>query len=130
MVDILREAEIGLHNYLQANVMEIVTYIQEDVQYSLQVTPARAETADTDDVGIAIKERPQAFIVKTDHFFSVVGGYPKRGDWIVRTTMVNGQKFETCYEVMDEGTEPFYRFVSRYKLAIRIHTKNVETEVK
>ena len=124
MVDILRDGVVWLHQFRRQNLVQPVVYHRNDLSFPLDATLGLEGTDANNDLAAAIFNiRRLDFIFDVKEFRATGMGEPARFDNIVWKT--EGEQI--TFEVVGDGNEPPFRFVSRYRLAWRVHTVRKET---
>ena len=122
MADLLEQSSAWLDGQRRKHLAKPVTYCRGQAEVQVPATVGR--TTFEIDSGTGVSERFEArdFIITAADL--VLGGAvvtPERGDRIKET--VGGETL--VYEVVGPGQEPCWRWSALYRLAIRVHTKQV-----
>jgi hypothetical protein len=112
---------------------QLKTHAGTPVQYKrgtsgVEVMATVGKTVFQFDKGYGLRERFEArdYLIPTESM--IISGsqiYPKAGDRIEETR--GSQKF--IYEVMAPNNEPPWRYADPYGIVMRVHTKQIGTEV-
>ena len=75
--------------------------------------------------GLVTRSQVRDYLIDTQSLlFSIIGGLPKRGDRIIE---IDGEQ-TFVFEVMSLGGDPPWRFSDPFRLKLRIHTKQIDTQ--
>ena len=126
MGDMLKDASDWLEDKRKEHASSAVTYHRGTFQVAVQATIGR--TVFEIDNGFGILEKTESrdyLILAEDLVLNTVRTLPQRGD---RIREADGETVYV-YEVLAPGKEPHYRFSDPYRKTLRIHTKQIDTEV-
>ena len=138
--DILNQATAWLWSYIDEKVAELVQVVQGETSYSLHATPAYDESQSSDDMGVIYNSRLQDFLFNPQHMRDLGMRDFARGDKVIRVKdrfltdpgtgeLIDDGADSITYEAVSDGNEPTWRFCSRYRNRIRLHTKRVSYEL-
>ena len=126
MTDILESAGDWLARKMKVHASRPVTYRRGQSSVSLQATIGRTEFEITGEFGVVEKAESRDFLIQAaDLSLDGVATQPKRGDQIHETQ--GNTTF--IYEVMAPGKEPHWRYSDQYRKVLRVHTKQIDTQV-
>ncbi len=127
MADLLRKGADWLAGKLQSHAGELVVYRRGVLSVEVTASVGKTLLKLNDGVGGVRMEWTDAdFIIPAA--LLILGGsavLPARGDKIIRT--LKGKVL--TYEPMASGGEPPWRWSDGYQTLLRVHTKQVKTEV-
>ncbi len=124
-MNLLESAAAWLDEQRRKHLAGPVTYCRGDQHVELAATPGKTTFHICRDQGVFEKTESRDFLITATDL--VLGGeltLPRRGDRIRETQ--DGKVY--VYEVMAPGTEPCWRMSDPYRIAMRIHTKQVAVE--
>lgn len=126
MSDLLQQGAAWLDSQRHGKMTQTVEYFRGVNSVELAATIGRTEFDQADESGFIQQLESRDFIIRvSDLVISAATVQPQPGDRIKET---NGSGIEV-YEVMAFGGEPPWRYSDLYRIAYRIHTKHVATEV-
>ena len=126
MADILETASNWLEQQRAKHRTRTVAYVRGVDQVELAATIGRTQFEVDDGFGVIERIESRDFLVTAAEL--IVAGQttlPQRGD-LIRETQ-DGTVF--VYEVLAPGKEPHWRYSDPYRRTLRIHTKQIATEV-
>ena len=124
MADLLEQSSAWLDGQRKKFLAKTVTYCRGQAEAVVLATVGRTTFEVEDSTGVAERFESRDFIITAADL--VLGGEvvtPERGDRIEETA---GNQ-TLVYEVVGPGQEPCWRWSDPYRLALRIHTKQVGT---
>jgi hypothetical protein len=126
VADLLDQSSAWLEDQREKHMSRSVIY--QRGAYTVDVPATIGSTAFTldDGAGAILRVESRDYLIRAAHLvLNGVTELPKRGDQIHE--MVDGVIF--VYEVLGPGDEPHFRYSDPYRRTLRIHTKQVDTEV-
>ena len=126
MPDLLDQSSSWLEDQRQKFMSRPVIYQRGTYTVEVPATIGRTVFDLDDGAGAILRVEARDYLIRAAHL--VLDGateLPKRGDQIHE--MQDGVIF--IYEVMGPGDEPHFRYSDPYRRTLRIHTKQVDTEV-
>lgn len=126
MNDILRQGQAWLSGQLTQHASRPVVYRRGELGAQLQATIGRSHYQQDDGHGVQTRSQVRDFLIDTqDLLLSIIGSLPKRGDRVIE---IDGEA-TFVFEVMSLGGEPPWRYSDPFRLKLRIHTKQIDTQV-
>jgi hypothetical protein len=122
MADLLEQSSAWLDGQRKKFLAKPVIYCRGQAEVEVLATVGRTTFEIESSTGVAERFEARDFIITAADL--VLGGTvvtPERGDRI--REVVGGQTL--AYEVVGPGSEPCWRYSDAYRLAVRIHTKQV-----
>ena len=121
----LRAGQAWLAGQLNTHASRVVVYRRGELGVELTAVIGRSPYQQDDGEGVITRAQVRDFLIDTHALLlSIIGSLPKAGDRIVEID--DDQTF--IFEVMPLGAEPHFRFSDPYRLKLRIHTKQIETQ--
>jgi hypothetical protein len=125
VVDLLEHSSAWLDGQRKKFLAKTVTYCRSQAEVEVLATVGRTTFEIESSTGVAERFEARDFIITAaDLVLDGVVVLPERGDRIKET--VGGQTL--VYEVVGPGQEPCWRWSDPYRLAFRIHTKQVDAQ--
>ena len=125
MSDILQRGQAWLSDKLTTHASRTVVYRRAELGVELIATIGKSDYQQDDGEGIVTRSQVRDFLIDTRSLLlSIIGSLPRRGDHIVE---LDGDK-TFIFEVMSLGGEPPWRYSDPFRLKLRIHTKQIETQ--
>lgn len=125
MADLLQAGLAWLGSQLKQHASRTVTYVRGNDSVPVQATPAKTEFEQADTHGFKIDSEIRDFLIAAaDLVLNGVVVLPERGDLIQDTDSTTVHVFE----VVPIGNEPPYRYSDPYRLMLRIHVREIDTE--
>ena len=121
MADLLGKALGWLDEQCQRHLSQTVTYRRGEQTFAVLATVGQTSFEQADDGGAVIQQQVRDYLIRTA---DLQLGLPERGDQVIET--VGGRAF--VYEALPLGDEPCWRYSDPYRLRVRIHTKQVQSE--
>ena len=126
MPDLLETSSSWLDNQREQFMSRTVLYKRGAESVQVPATIGRTVFALDDGAGAILRTESRDYLIRAQHLvLSGVAELPKRGDQV--HDVQDGVIF--IYEVVGPGDEPHFRFSDPYRKTLRIHTKQVDTEV-
>ena len=126
MADIRETASNWLEAQRAKHRTRTVTYVRGIDQVELSATIGRTQFEVDDGYGVIERIESRDFLVTTVKLIlASQTTLPQRGD-VIRETE-DGTVF--VYEVLAPGKEPHWRYSDAYRRTLRIHTKQIDTEI-
>ena len=125
MADLLEQSSAWLDGQRKKHLAKAVTYCRGQAEVEVLATAGRTTFEIESSAGVAERFEARDFIITAADL--VLNGEtvpPERGDKIRETS--GGQTL--VYEVVGPGSEPCWRWSDTYRLAIRVHTKQVDVQ--
>ncbi|NLX60657.1 MAG: hypothetical protein GXY74_16400 [Phycisphaerae bacterium] len=124
MADLLEQSSAWLDGQRKKFLAKTVTYCRGQAEVSCPATVGRTTFEVEDSTGVVERFESRDFIITAaDLVLDGVVALPERGDRIRETV----GEATLVYEVVSPGQEPCWRWSDPYRLALRIHTKQVGT---
>jgi len=124
MADLLEQSSAWLDGQRKKFLAKTVTYCRGQAEVSCPATVGRTTFEVEDSTGGVERFEARDFIITAaDLVLDGVVALPERGDRIRETV----GEATLVYEVVSPGQEPCWRWSDPYRLALRIHTKQVGT---
>jgi len=126
VTDLLQRASDWLETRRTEHLTRSVVYVRGAFSVEVPATVGRTMFEVDDGSGVLVRIESRDYLMLAEHL--VLAGQvtlPLRGDRIRETE--GSQTF--VYEVMAPGKEPPWRYSDPYRKTLRIHTKQVDTEV-
>ncbi len=124
MADLLEQSSAWLDGQRKKFLAKTVTYCRGQAEAVVLATVGRTTFEVEDSTGVAERLESRDFIITaTDLVLNGTTVLPERGDRIEETA---GNR-TLVYELVGPGQEPCWRWSDPYRLALRIHTKQVGT---
>ena len=121
----LRTGQEWLAGQLNSHASRPVVYRRGELGVELTAVIGRSAYQQDDGEGVITRAQVRDFLIDTHSLLlSIIGSLPKPGDRIVEID--DTRTF--VFEVMPLGAEPHFRFSDPYRLKLRIHTKQIETQ--
>ena len=125
MADLLKQASDWLEAKRTQHIAQTVCYVRGSQSASMPATIGKTTFEVDDGYGVLVRYESRDFLMLTaDLTLDDTLTLPQRGDRIRETQA--GQVF--VYEVTAPGKEPCWRYSDAYRKALRIHTKQGDTE--
>ncbi|HNO80356.1 MAG TPA: hypothetical protein PKN33_20100 [Phycisphaerae bacterium] len=125
MSDLLRQGAAWLDGQRHQHLTRTISYVRGDDSVELAATIGRTEFEQADEYGVLHRIEARDYIIRTaDLMLAGETALPKAGDQIRET---DGEVTHV-YEVVAPSGEPPWRYSDPYRVALRIHTKHVNTE--
>ena len=121
MADLLGRASDWLESQRTRFATRIVIYQRRDQQADVAATIGKTVFDLDDGAGAVTREESRDYLILTA---DLPFGLPQRGDRIDEAQ--NGQTI--VYEVVGPGHEPCWRYSDPNRKAVRVHTKQVDTQ--
>lgn len=126
MADLLATSSQWLEGQREKHMTRSVIYKRAAHTVELPATIGRTVFALDDGAGAILRVESRDYLIRAAHLvLNAVTELPKRGDQIHE--LQDGVIF--IYEVMGPGDEPHFRYSDPHRRTLRIHTKQVDTEV-
>jgi len=125
MADLLEKASAWLGQMRKTHLSRTVTYIRGDHQLQVAAMIGSTIFEIDDQYGAVERFESRDFLISAaDLILDGEVTQPRPGDQIKE---MQGRTF--VYEVMSPGKEPCWRYSDSYRQMLRIHTKQVDTEI-
>jgi hypothetical protein len=125
MADLLEQSSAWLDGQRKKFLAKAVTYCRGQAEAEVLATVGRTTFEIESSTGVAERFESRDFIITAaDLVLDGAAVLPERGDRIRET--VGNQTL--IYEVVGPGSEPCWRYSDPYRLALRIHTKQVNVQ--
>ena len=122
MADLLETASSWLDGQRKKYLAKAVVYCRGQAEAEVLATVGRTTFAVESSTGVVERFESRDFIITAaDLVLSGAAVTPERGDRIRETA--GGETL--VYEVVGPGQEPCWRWSDPYRLAVRVHTKQV-----
>lgn len=125
MSDLLKQGQAWLADQLTEHASRHVVYRRGDLGVEVSATVGRSTYRQDDGNGVITRSHVRDFLIDTQELLlSIIGSLPRRGDRIVE---IDGES-TFIFEVMSLGGEPPWRYSDPFRLKLRIHTRQIETQ--
>ena len=125
MSDLLRDGQNWLADKLTKHASRTVVYRRGELGVELVATIGRSMYDQDDGEGIITRSQVRDFLIDTNLLlFSIIGSLPRRGDQVIE---IDGDK-TFIFEVMSLGGDPPWRYSDPFRLKLRIHTKQIDSQ--
>ena len=125
MSDLLRDGQHWLADKLTKHASRTVVYRRGELGVELVATIGRSMYDQDDGEGIITRSQVRDFLIDTNLLLlSIIGSLPRRGDQVIE---FDGDK-TFIFEVMSLGGDPPWRYSDPFRLKLRIHTKQVDSQ--
>lgn len=125
MNDLLRQGQAWLAEQLTGHASRAVVYRRGELGVELQATIGRSHYQQDDGSGVITRSQVRDFLIDTDDLLlSIIGSLPKGGDRVVE---IDGEK-TFVFEVASLGGEPPWRYSDPFRLKLRIHTRQINSQ--
>ncbi|MGV3483365.1 MAG: hypothetical protein ACO1RT_02975 [Planctomycetaceae bacterium] len=125
MSDLLERGQQWLAGKLTQHATRTVVYRRGELGAQLLATIGRSTYQQDDGQGIVTRSQVRDFLIDTHTLLtSIIGTLPRRGDQIVE--IENDKTF--IFEVMALGGDPPWRYSDPFRLKLRIHTKQIDSQ--
>jgi hypothetical protein len=123
--DILKQGQAWLANQLTQHASRAVVYRRGELGAELQATIGRSHYQQDDGHGVVTRSQVRDFLIDThDLLLSIIGSLPRRGDRVIE---IDGDT-TFIFEVMSLGGEPPWRYSDPFRLKLRIHTRQIDSQ--
>lgn len=124
--DLLQQASDWLEEKRTQHASRVVAYTRGAQSVDLPTTIGKTTFEVDDGYGVLVRHESRDFLVlAADLVLAAEQVLPQRGDRIRET---QGQQV-FVYEVTAPGKEPCWRYSDSFRKTLRIHTKQIDTEV-
>lgn len=125
MTDVIKQGQAWLADQITTHASRSVVYRRGELGVELVATVAKSHYQQDDGSGVITRSQVRDFLIDTQSLLlSIIGSLPRRGDKIVE---IDGDQ-TFVFEVMALGGEPPWRYSDPFRLKLRIHTKQIETQ--
>ncbi len=125
MSDLLRDGQHWLADKLTKHASQTVIYRRGELGVELVATIGRSMYDQDDGEGIITRSQVRDFLIDTNLLLlSIIGSLPRRGDQVIE---IDGDK-TFIFEVMSLGGDPPWRYSDPFRLKLRIHTKQIDSQ--
>ena len=125
MSDLLRDGQNWLAAKLTKHASRTVVYRRGELGVELVATTGRSMYDQDDGEGIITRSQVRDFLIDTNLLLlSIIGSLPRRGDQVIE---IDGDK-TFIFEVMSLGGDPPWRYSDPFRLKLRIHTKQIDSQ--
>ena len=125
MSDLLRDGQNWLATKLTKHASRTVVYRRGELGVELVATIGRSMYDQDDGEGIITRSQVRDFLIDTNLLLlSIIGSLPRRGDQVIE---IDGDK-TFIFEVMSLGGDPPWRYSDPFRLKLRIHTKQIDSQ--
>ena len=125
MTDLIQRGQAWLADQLTTHASRTVVYRRGELGAELVATVGRSQYQQDDGNGLITRSQVRDFLIDTHSLLvSIIGSLPKRGDKIVE---IDGDQ-TFVFEVMSLGGDPPWRYSDPFRLKLRIHTKQIDTQ--
>jgi len=126
VADLLQQASDWLEEKRTQHVSRVVSYARGAQSVDLPATIGKTTFEVDDGCGVLVRHESRDFLVLAANLkFADTPTLPQRGDRIRETQ--GGTVL--VYEVTAPGNEPCWRYSDPYRKTLRIHSKQIDTEV-
>ena len=126
MPDLLQQASQWLEEKRTQHAAQVVCYVRGGQMAELPATVGKTTFEVDDGCGVLVRHESRDYLaLAADLKFSDMPTLPQRGD---RIREIQGSTVY-IYEVTAPGNEPCWRYSDPYRKTLRIHTKQIDTEV-
>jgi len=123
--DLLRQGQAWLAEQLSVHASRPVVYRRGELGVELSAVIGRSTYQQDNGEGLVTRSQVRDYLIDTQSLMlSIIGGLPKRGDRIIE---IDGEQ-TFVFEVMSLGGDPPWRFSDPFRLKLRIHTKQIDTQ--
>lgn len=125
MTDVLKQGQAWLADQLSSHASRLVVYRRGELGAELLAVIGRSNYQQDDGNGVITRSQVRDYLIDTQSLLlSIIGSLPRRGDKIIE---IDGDQ-TFVFEVMALGGEPPWRYSDPFRLKLRIHTKQIETQ--
>ena len=125
MADLLEQSSAWLDGQRKKYLAKAVVYCRGQAEVEVLATAGRTTFEVESSTGVAERFESRDFIITAADLVLDGGAVvPERGDRIKETV----GSLTLVYEVVGPGSEPCWRWSDPYRLAMRIHTKQVDVQ--
>ena len=126
MVDLLQKGSDWLEEKRTQHASRVISYVRGAQSVDLSATIGKTTFEVDDGYGVLVRHESRDFLVlAADMILNGASVLPRRGDRVRET---QGQQV-FVYEVTAPGKGPCWRYSDPYRKTLRVHTKQVDTEV-
>jgi hypothetical protein len=126
MADMLQQASDWLEEQRTRHASRMVRYVRGVQSVELPATIGKTTFEVDDGYGVLVRHESRDFLVLAADLILIGDrALPERGDRIRETQA--GQVF--VYEVTAPGKEPCWRYSDSFRKTLRVHTKQIDTEI-
>jgi len=125
VTDVLKQGQAWLADQLTTHASRSVVYRRGELGAELVATVGKSHYQQDDGNGVITRSQVRDFLIDTQSLLlSIIGTLPRRGDKIVE---IDGDQ-TFVFEVMALGGDPPWRYSDPFRLKLRIHTKQIDTQ--
>jgi len=123
--DFLQNGLSWLSQQLTTHTSRTVIYRRDALSAEVRATIGRSLYDQDNGEGIVTRSQVRDYLIDTSELLnSVIGTLPRRGDQIIETE----NNCQVTFEVMSLGGEPPWRYSDPFRLKLRIHTRQIDTQ--
>lgn len=123
--DLLHNGLSWLSQQLTTHASRTVIYQRDALSAEVRATIGRSLYDQDNGEGIVTRSQVRDYLIDTSELLnSVIGSLPRRGDQIIEAE----NNCQVTYEVMSLGGEPPWRYSDPFRLKLRIHTRQIDTQ--
>lgn len=125
MSNLLHQGQAWLAEQLNAHASRAVVYRRGELGAELSAVIGRSSYQQDSGDGLVTRSQVRDFLIDTQSLLlSIIASLPQAGDRIVE---IDGEQ-TFVFEVMPLGSDPPWRYSDPFRLKLRIHTKQIDTQ--